>query len=97
MDRIKQLAEVRAAIDSEDPEGLLALGCPADEYSQEISIIAAKIHELTQRQGSPANAEQISGLVAEVWVKYFGPFNASDLERRKPSFQAVGRRLAGQQ
>ena len=96
MDRIDQLAAVRAAIDAEDPEGLLGLGCPADEYCQEISIIAGKIHDLTQRQGSPATAEQISVLVEEVWIKYFGPFDAPDLEKRKPTFQAVGRRLAGQ-
>jgi hypothetical protein len=96
MDRMSQLAAVRAAIDAEDPEGLLALGSPADEYSHEASIIAGKIHELSQRQGSPATAEQISEVVAEVWIEYFGPFEPTGLEKRKPLFLAVGRRLAGQ-
>jgi len=96
MDRINQLAAVRAAIDAEDPEGLLALGCPADEYSHEVSIIAAKIHELALRKGSQATAEEMAELVTEVWIQYFGPFNTIDLEKRKSSFLAVGHRLAGQ-
>ncbi len=54
---------VHAVVAAADPEGLLALGAPDDEYS-------AQVGELTRRlrAGSITAAD-----VLEVWVARFGP------------------------
>jgi hypothetical protein len=96
MDRVAQLHIVKTALDAEDPEGLLALDCPADEYNQEASIIAGRIETLRTKQAAPLSVEQIASAVAEVWNKQFGPLTSEDLERRRPSFLAVANRISAQ-
>ena len=70
------LAAVHRVVDALDPEGLLAAGAPADEYSPE----AASLAELVT--AGPVSAE---GVFA-VWEGWFGPGSAvardPDLLRR---------------
>lgn len=54
---------VQAVVNAADPEGLLALGAPDDEYGPQVG-------ELTRR----LSARQITAAdVLEVWVARFGP------------------------
>ncbi len=38
--------EIKAALDHEDIEGLLASGCPTDEYDSEASLIQSEIAKM---------------------------------------------------
>ena len=85
--------QIKAALNAEDPEGLLAMGAPADEYESEASLIEARI--------APASADkldvgQIADIVAEVWNDRFGPFDADGLNKRHNAFSSVARRLLAQ-
>jgi hypothetical protein len=96
MDRLSQLRVVKSALDACDPEGLLAAGCPSDEYDEEASLIEARIALLHREQNAPTTLEQIASAVADVWSKQFGPFSAGDLKRRRPSFLDVAKRIVAQ-
>ena len=54
---------VKAAVDAADPAGLLAIGCPPDEYEPEIRDIVARIES-----GAATDAEAIR----EVMTRWFG-------------------------
>jgi len=41
-------SKIKAALDSEDIEGLVAIGCPPDEHNSEASLIEGRISKLTQ-------------------------------------------------
>jgi hypothetical protein len=56
-------AAVHAAVAGEDPEGLLALGTPADEYDPEIADLV----------GLVLNESVTEGRVLEIWEGWFGP------------------------
>jgi hypothetical protein len=85
--------QVKAALDSEDIEGLLAVGCPADEYDGEASSIESEIAKVTDFGEKPVSVEQAETVVTDVWKRRFGPFTAEDLERRRSQFTAVARRI----
>jgi hypothetical protein len=55
---------LRAVIDRRDPEGLLALGAPSDEYDPEAADLAR-----LRSGGGPFTPTT----VAEVWERWFGP------------------------
>lgn len=63
------LDAVRRIVDGLDPQGLLALGAPADEYSPEVAALAELV------AAGPVGA---AGVLA-VWEHWFGP--ASSLAR----------------
>jgi hypothetical protein len=48
----------------EDPEGLLGIGAPTDEYALEADDLARRL-----RDGRPVTSEAL----AEVWERWFGP------------------------
>lgn len=54
---------VRAVLNKHDPEGLLAVGAPDDEYDPESEDFARLL-----RDGQPISPT----VVAEVWEKWFG-------------------------
>jgi hypothetical protein len=81
---------IKAAIDSEDPEGLIAMGAPTDEYESEASVIEAQIAKVA---ADKVNVEQITDIVAEVWNSQFGPFDAGDLNKRRHAFSTVARKI----
>lgn len=86
--------EIKAALDHEDIEGLLASGCPADEYDSEASLIESEIAKITDFGKQPLRIEQCERIVIDVWIKQFGPFKAEDLEMRGPAFSSVARKIA---
>jgi hypothetical protein len=58
------LAAVRAVLNEHDPEGLLELGAPADEYDPEAEEFVRLL----------ARGDEIkSAVVVDVWEHWFGP------------------------
>jgi hypothetical protein len=86
--------EIKAALDHEDIEGLLASGCPADEYDSEASLIESEIAKITDFGKKPLSVEQCERIVIDVWIKQFGPFKAEDLEMRSLAFSSAARKIA---
>jgi hypothetical protein len=86
--------EIKAALDHADIEGLLAYGCPADEYDGEASLIESEIAKITDFGKKPLSTEQCERIVIDVWIKQFGPFQTQDLEMRGPAFSSVARKIA---
>ncbi len=84
---------VKEALDHEDMEGLLASGCPADEYDREASLIESEIAKVTAFGEKPLSFAQCERIVIDVWIKQFGPFKAVDLEMRGPAFSAVANKI----
>ena len=82
--------QIKEALDGEDIEGLLELGSPADEYDSEASMIEGRIAKLA---GDEFNVDKIADIVAEIWNVQFGPFDEEDLNKRRPAFSSVARRI----
>lgn len=57
---------VRSVVDAADPEGLLELGAPADEYDPEVDDLARLVR----------NGEVTADSVLAVWERWFGPGSA---------------------
>lgn len=85
--------EVKAALDQEDIEGLLATGCPGDEYDGEASLIESGIAKITNFGENSVSVEQVERIVIDIWIKQFGPFKVEDLQMRSPAFSAVARKI----
>jgi hypothetical protein len=78
--------EVRAILNRHDPMGLIAIGCPDDEYEPEVGTILPRL----SRANGPADVEVIvaeefldwfaerlapetvSAVAADVWTAYVG-------------------------
>lgn len=58
------LSRVKQAVDDLDPEGLLALGAPNDEYMAEAQDFARRLD-----RGQSFTPD----LVAEIWIAWFYP------------------------
>ena len=86
--------EIKAALDHEDIEGLLASGCPSDEYDSEASLIESEIARITDFGKQPLSAIQSERIIIDVWIRQFGPFKTEDLDIRGPSFSAVAKKIA---
>ena len=56
---------VKKVIDRHDPYGLLAMGCPADEYDSESRDIASKINEYN-------SVDEIAVICSAVFTRWFG-------------------------
>ncbi len=54
---------VGRVVDAQDPEGLLAMGCPVDEYESEVRALAGLV-----ARGPVTSAE-----VLRIWEHWFGP------------------------
>jgi hypothetical protein len=85
--------EIKAALDSEDIEGLLALGCPSDEYDGEASLIESRMARASNFGERPVGAKELQEIVAYVWNDRFGPFDPDDIQRRTPAFAAIAKKL----
>lgn len=85
--------EIKAALDREDIEGLLALHSPPDEYDGEASLIESEIAKITSFCEKAVDAGEVEGIIAAVWNVQFGPFDAEDLERRRSAFSAVAQKI----
>jgi hypothetical protein len=82
--------QIKAALASEDPEGLLARGVPADEYDCEASLIEGQI---AREAGDALIADRVAKIVAEIGDVQFGPFDPQDLQKRRPAFSPVARKI----
>jgi len=85
---------IKTALDSEDVEGLLALGCPTDEYDGEASLIEDRLAKTTNFGERPLSATQVEKILAEVWDFKFGPFTTEALNKRRPAFASIARKIA---
>jgi hypothetical protein len=77
------LDAVRRVVDAQDPEGLLALGAPADEYSPEVAALAELV---------AAGPVTDAGVLA-VWGHWFGP--GSSVARNPERLHRLTSALAG--
>jgi hypothetical protein len=84
--------EIKAALDSEDIEGLLAR-CPSDEYDGEASLIESGTARATNFGETPISTEVLQEIVAYVWNDRFGPFGPVEVQRRTLAFAAVAKKL----
>jgi hypothetical protein len=84
---------IKTALDSEDIEGFLAMGCPADEYDSEASLIESGIAKAAS-DGKPIDATHIEKIVSEVWNDMFGPFTDEDINKRRYAFSSVAKKIA---
>jgi len=93
MNRWSRFREIKAALDAEDIEGLLALRCPSDEYDGEASRVESEMAKVTNYGEKPISAKQVEEIVARVWNDQFGPFGDEELGKRSPAFASVARKL----
>jgi len=81
---------LQETLNSEDIEGLLALGAPEDEYSQEAQSIAAALNVLHEDDFTEDNLTEI---VRRIWIDAFGPLSDADLKKRARAFRQVAREI----
>ena len=62
--RVADIAALTAALAALDPEGLVACGCPADEYGPEAAALAEAVADGHSLTGPEA---------AACWADWFGP------------------------
>jgi hypothetical protein len=89
MSRVSQPA-VLLILNNEDIEGLLATGAPADEYETEAEMIAQLVDRLAEHEVS---LDRVTGIVAGVCGRMFGPFDEDELHRRRPGYRRVARQI----
>lgn len=71
----KILGAAKEALRGCDPLGLMALGCPDDEYDAEAEMLAAKIDD-------PFDVGHVAGLVKGILEETFGePFGDEECRR----------------
>lgn len=86
----KRLAIVIGVLNTFDPEGLLKMGAPKDEYTSEAKSILEAIDA-----GKELDAE----LVRSIWAKWFGEGSGPDGKKvtwampMRPAFKKVAKRL----
>lgn len=66
-------ATVKRVVDSADPEGLLGMDSPTDEYDAEIALITGRLVSLSHP--SPTAIEEI---LMTVWQQQFGPLASTE-------------------
>jgi hypothetical protein len=86
------LAKVKHALDEEDVEGLLAMGCPRDEYDEEARLIAESVRTNELQEGA-LDLSDVLRIVEDVCNTRFGPFEGIDLERRRATWLAVAKKI----
>ncbi len=82
-------AGVENLLRSEDIEGLISSGAPADEYDSEAQNISDALSVLPQHECTQNN---ILAIIAAIWQKSFG-LSAQDLEKRMPELREVVEQL----
>jgi len=86
--------EIKSALDQEDIEGLLALECPSDEYDGEASLIESGLAKATNFGKKTITIGEIEEIVRVVWNSNFGPFDTSELEKRRDAFASLANKIA---
>jgi len=65
---------VKQVLDEEDIEGLLGMGCPADEYDDTARLIVDEIRNATEFGHKELEVALAGRTVADVCNSQFGPF-----------------------
>jgi hypothetical protein len=71
-DYARLVGVVSTAIDRADPIGLLAMGCPADEYAPEVGTIIPRLN-------AADSAEDVQTILYEEFVRWFGEAGPREL------------------
>ncbi len=82
--------KINAILQAEDPEGLLKLGAPSDEYASEAKRIDSHLKFQT---GEILTADAVSAVIENVWQSSFGPFTEDDIAKRRPNLLRVAKRI----
>ena len=77
----------------EDPEGLIALGAPEDEYDSEADELQTELDALDE---SDITRARVSSIIINIWQDYFGPFTEEELRKRQPVLQRLVQRILNQ-
>jgi hypothetical protein len=80
---------IKALLDREDIENLLALGAPRDEYEPEAQMINSAIVKLQRERPEDVTTDQITNVIRDVWQEMFGPLETDQIKAREPSFRKV--------
>ena len=86
---------VKQVLDEEDIEGLLGMGCPADEYDDTARLIVDEIRNATEFGHKELEVELAERIVAEVCNSHFGPFAQKEVAPRIQSYKRVASKIAG--
>lgn len=84
------LSAVNEVLRAIDPEELLELGAPADEYSSEAQKIASTIGSFEARE---LTEESVAAVIRDVWLRAFGPLSEEDISKRMPVFRQVANQI----
>jgi hypothetical protein len=87
--------KIKSALDDEDIEGLLAIGCPSDEYGSEATLIEDGLCRLTDSGKRPADIDEAARIVEQIWNLKFGPFETSEADQRRPHYEAIAKKITG--
>jgi len=79
---------VREILNAEDIEGLLKLGAPSDEYSEEARSISSALRSIA---ASDVGEEAMVSIFRETWSRSFGPISEEQLDMRAPAFRRASR------
>ena len=81
---------IAAILQTEDIEGLIELGAPADEYSDEAARIGSRLNALA----GEINEDQVLGIISTVWEQSFG-LSSHDIKQRTPALRRVAGEIVG--
>ena len=87
---IVSLAMLERVLQSEDMEGLHALGAPENEYHDEATAIKTALERLDSSQ---VTRPRVSAVVMDVWARSFGPFSSEDVQKRRLVLQEIVHRI----
>ena len=74
---------------SEDIEGLIASGAPADEYASEAREIASMLASLAE---SDLNEKVITDIISRIWAKSFNR-SPEEIQQRTSAFRRIAQQL----
>jgi len=83
-------SDLQQLLNLADIEGLLALGAPNDEYDHEARSIASVLRGIND---ASLTEDKLAEVVREVWIRAFGPFSVSDIEKRSRAFRQLAREI----
>ena len=83
------LSAIDSILVTEDIEGLIEAGAPADEYVDEAAQLTASIENLVRED---INEASILALISAIWLKSF-ELSKDDMELRLPALRRVAHKI----
>lgn len=81
--------QIEALLIEADPQGLVGLGAPDDEYANEARLIADAIEEAVESGTPPKGAEGLCDIIHQVFVDQFD----SDIAGTSGTYFGVAERI----